>query len=210
MELVRRRSSSTPPRSRKVPVEDEWGMEAEAEYYNRKQLERAYYGEAYEGATKDWGLVDVPPGTNRVRMDGIGGGGQEITWQRYNGARRARFYADGQEYATDFGALEKAPAPSPLPAPAPRPEPPPPPPPVVRERELIITRDTGPPAPPPPKQVPRDMWTEITKDLVIKEAIDTMGYGCEETDEFFYVMEYLRYVSRFPPQLINLITHYQC
>ncbi|KAF1838193.1 hypothetical protein BDW02DRAFT_32368 [Decorospora gaudefroyi] len=39
----------------------------------------------------------------------------------------------------------------------------------------------------------KDMWTEITKDLVIREAIDSMGYSCEETDEFFYVMEYLRY-----------------
>jgi hypothetical protein len=38
------------------------------------------------------------------------------------------------------------------------------------------------------------MWTEVTKDLVIREAIDQMGYDCEETDEFFYVMEYLKYV----------------
>jgi hypothetical protein len=39
------------------------------------------------------------------------------------------------------------------------------------------------------------MWTEVTKDLVIREAIDSMGYSCEETDDFFYVMEYLKYVS---------------
>jgi len=45
------------------------------------------------------------------------------------------------------------------------------------------------------KQRKKDMWTEITKDLVIREAIDSMGYACEETDDFFYVMEYLRYVS---------------
>lgn len=43
------------------------------------------------------------------------------------------------------------------------------------------------------KQRKKDMWTEITKDLVIREAIDSMGYACEETDDFFYVMEYLRY-----------------
>ncbi|KAB2103937.1 hypothetical protein AG0111_0g7712 [Alternaria gaisen] len=43
------------------------------------------------------------------------------------------------------------------------------------------------------KQKKKDMWTEITKDLVIREAIDSMGYSCEETDDFFYVMEYLRY-----------------
>jgi hypothetical protein len=48
----------------------------------------------------------------------------------------------------------------------------------------------------------KDMWTEITKDLVIKEAIDTMGFDYEETDLFFYVMEYLRYVS--PPILPQL------
>jgi hypothetical protein len=41
----------------------------------------------------------------------------------------------------------------------------------------------------------KDMWTEVTKDLVLREAIDQMGYSCEETDDFFYVMEYLKYVS---------------
>ena len=39
------------------------------------------------------------------------------------------------------------------------------------------------------------MWTEITKDLVIKEAIEERGYEYEETDDFFYVIEYLKYVS---------------
>lgn len=39
------------------------------------------------------------------------------------------------------------------------------------------------------------MWTEITKDLVSEEAIKEVGYEFEETDEFYYVMEYLRYVS---------------
>lgn len=41
----------------------------------------------------------------------------------------------------------------------------------------------------------KDMWTEVTKDLVIKEAIDEMGYDYEETEDFFYVIDYLRYVS---------------
>ena len=40
----------------------------------------------------------------------------------------------------------------------------------------------------------RSMWTEITKDLVVKEAIEEVGYEFEETEFFFYVMEYLRYV----------------
>lgn len=38
------------------------------------------------------------------------------------------------------------------------------------------------------------LWTEVTKDLVIKEAIEESGYDYEESDEFYYVMEYLRYV----------------
>jgi hypothetical protein len=42
------------------------------------------------------------------------------------------------------------------------------------------------------------MWTEVTKDLVIREAIDQMGYSCEETEDFFYVMEYLKYVCTRP------------
>jgi hypothetical protein len=46
-------------------------------------------------------------------------------------------------------------------------------------------------------------WTEITKDLVIKEAIEESGYEYEETDGFFYVMEYLRYVSHPPPQSLS-------
>ena len=39
------------------------------------------------------------------------------------------------------------------------------------------------------------MWTEITKDLVSLEAIKERGYEYEETEKYYYVMEYLRYVS---------------
>ncbi|KAF2453997.1 hypothetical protein BDY21DRAFT_116703 [Lineolata rhizophorae] len=159
MQVSRRRSSSA-PRQRNNYDDD---IQAEADFYNRKAMERAYPGEGYNGATRDWTIVDVPPGTKRVQMDGMGGGGQEITWQRYNGVRRSKFIADDEVYATDFG----------LPAP---------------------TRDPGvPPLPGPPKPRPREMWTEITKDLVLKEALDARGYEYEETEYFFYVMEYLRY-----------------
>lgn len=151
--------------------EDE--IEAEAEYYNRKALERGYPGEAYNGATRDWALVDVPPGTERVRMQGAGGGAQEISWQRYNGTRRSKFVTGDREIDSPYGA------------PAP-----------VDDRRVAI----------PPKQVPRDMWTEITKDLVLKEAVDEMGYQYEETAEFFYVMEYLRYVSAVLLQAIDSVT----
>ncbi|OKL61238.1 hypothetical protein UA08_03849 [Talaromyces atroroseus] len=36
-------------------------------------------------------------------------------------------------------------------------------------------------------------WTEIAKDLVVREAIERMGYEFEESDHFYYVFEYLRY-----------------
>ncbi|KAF2004015.1 hypothetical protein P154DRAFT_427371, partial [Amniculicola lignicola CBS 123094] len=127
--------------------------EQEADYYNRIALERAFPGEAHNGATTDWSIVDVPPGTSRVRMDGIGGGAQEVTWQSYNGVRRSKFISGDNEITTDFGR----------------------------------------PGPEPVKSKPKDMWTEITKDLVLKDAIDAMGYECEETDQFFYVMDYLKY-----------------
>ncbi|OCK85266.1 hypothetical protein K432DRAFT_287153 [Lepidopterella palustris CBS 459.81] len=148
IERTRRRSLSAPRRRFTVNESD---LDSEAEFYNRKAMERAYMGEAYNGATKDWAIVDVPPGTNRVKMDGIGGGSQEITWQKYNGVRRSKFLSGDDEISSDIGR--------PLPSKA---------------------RST-------------DMWTEITKDLVIKEAIESMGFDYEETDYFFYVMEYLRY-----------------
>jgi hypothetical protein len=49
------------------------------------------------------------------------------------------------------------------------------------------------------------MWTELTKDLVIREAILERGYEFEETEDHFYVIEYLRYVSC--PDLIPFPTH---
>ncbi|KAI4726367.1 hypothetical protein E4T49_05894 [Aureobasidium sp. EXF-10728] len=153
VEITRSRSVSTPQRR----YDDE--IAAEAEYYNRKALERGYVGEAHNGATRDWGLVDIPPGTRRVQMDGLGGARQDITWQQYNGSRRSKFYTADEEFVTDF-------APG-LPAP---PE---------RKEEK--------------RKVAKDMWTEVTKDLVIKEAIEEMGYQYEDSEHFFYVMEYLKY-----------------
>ena len=142
----------------------------EAEYYDDIARRRGYPGEAYHGATRDWAIVDVPPGTERVRMDGAGGGEQEITWQRYNGVRRSNFYPDGgpgEGYGREVG----------------RPMPPPGAGGQIggrygRERD--------------PKE---GLWTEITKDLVSKEAIKEMGYEYEETDDFYYIMTYLGYVS---------------
>ena len=161
-------------------------LQEEAEYYNARAMDRAYIGEGHHGSTRDWAIVDVPPGTNRVAMDGAGGAHQEITWQRYNGVRRSKFMPDGFDEGYD-GALTR---PAPLPAPAPAPLPPPGPLPSAGGeigRRYGRERD--------PKE---GMWTEITKDLVVKEAIQEMGYEFEETDDFYYIISYLRYVS-LPP-----------
>ncbi|KAH0267774.1 SET domain-containing protein, partial [Aureobasidium melanogenum] len=63
--------------------------------------------------------------------------------------------------------------------------------------EEFIT-DFGPGGPAPERKEEKrkptkDMWTEVAKDLVIKEAIEEMGYQYEDSEHFFYVMEYLKY-----------------
>ncbi|KFY00378.1 hypothetical protein V490_01381 [Pseudogymnoascus sp. VKM F-3557] len=173
------------PRDRMRP------SEAEAEYYARKTDERAYIGEAYNGATKKWSIVDVPPGTERVRMDGVGGGSQEVTWQKYNGVRRSKFiperdsmgnYDRERERERDM-QIEMGRG-------------------MRREREMDGERDTlevtidrkrvsRPVA--EPRNKFGGLWTEITKDLVVREAIEEMGYDYEETEFFFYVFRYLKY-----------------
>ena len=132
---------------------------SEAEYYNRRAEERAYIGEGYNGATRDWTIVDVPPGTQRVTLDGIGGASEEITWQRYNGVRRSNFIPEREQEATETRVDRP-------------------------NRRFVADRDDN-----------SDMWTEITKDLVVREAIETIGYEFDETEYFFYIMDYLRYVS---------------
>lgn len=105
----------------------------------------------------------MPPGTEKVRMDGAGGGAQEITWQRYNGNRKSKFMSGGREVDTGYG-----------------------------DPSYSDDKRVGPPS---KSRDNRDMWTEVTKDLVLKEAVEALNYEYEETDEFFYVMEYLKYVS---------------
>lgn len=136
---------------------------AEANYYNRRATAGAPMGEAYNGATRDWSIVDVPPGTKRVTMDGAGGGSQEISWQRYNGVRRSKFVSEGEGYGSDREF---------------EPE---------RERGKVGRRYIG-----VGKKKDR-LWTEITKDLVVKEAIEKAGYEYEETEYFYYVFSHLRY-----------------
>ncbi|RMZ83571.1 hypothetical protein DV738_g1122, partial [Chaetothyriales sp. CBS 135597] len=157
-------------------------VEEEAAYYNDIANQRGYVGESYHGATRDWSLVDVPPGTRRVRMDGAGGGEQEITWQRYNGVRRSKFYPDGTPY-DPYLDTRPPPASSALaPAPAPGPSA------VAAASAGGIGVSWG-----KPRDPRNGLWTEITKDLVVKEAIKEMGYEYEETDDFYYVFKYLSY-----------------
>ncbi|ROT37578.1 hypothetical protein SODALDRAFT_325152 [Sodiomyces alkalinus F11] len=149
----------------------------EAEYITSRIDSRGRMGEAWNGATKDWAIVDVPPGTERVRMDGVGGGAAEVTWQRYNGVRRSKFIPERDEAAS---------APAPAPAPPARDSRG-----YERELEIEISRDRR--SRPAPKSKQNEMWTEITKDLVIRDAIIECGYDFEETEYFFYVMKYLKY-----------------
>lgn len=168
-------SSRPPPREHELVIRerghhhdrrDEKDIREEAEHYNRRATERGRIGEAYNGATRDWEIVDVPPGTKRVTMDGVGGGSQDISWQRYNGVRRSKFVADGEEYTSDRDLHDS-------------------------QKGRVGRRYHG------VKDRRENLWTEITKDLVIKEAIEKMGYDYEETDYFYYVIAYLRYVC--PP-----------
>jgi hypothetical protein len=56
----------------------------------------------------------------------------------------------------------------------------------------------------------KGMWTEVTKDLVVKEAIERRGYDYDESDDFFYIKDYLSYVSDYhtsamPEGLLTMI-----
>jgi hypothetical protein len=221
VDINRSRSVSSrppPPRERerersrvRVDIRDD---EDEAEHYSRKASERAYIGEAYNGATKHWAIVDVPPGTERVRMDGVGGGSEEITWQRYNGVRRSKFIPDRErmevrereperdrererieirsdrEPETRSSNLEIEISSSSKRERKPG---------VVYERDYERIEENTDRRLGPPREKPRvgdGLWTEITKDLVVREAIERMGYPFEETEFFYYVLTYLRYVSR--------------
>ena len=120
-------------------------------------------------------------------MDGVGGGGTDTNWTKYSGVRRTKFIPEREEI------------PAPLPAPRePSPQP-------TRHRESVtwdrereieidISRNRDRSSARPPPQPTKDMWTELSKDLVVREAIETMGYDYEDAADFFYVMEYLQYV----------------
>lgn len=50
-----------------------------------------------------------------------------------------------------------------------------------------------------------DRWTEVTKSLVVREAIERLGYEYEETRLFYYIFAYLKPVCI--PSLICSCSH---
>ncbi|KAK4181384.1 hypothetical protein QBC36DRAFT_97224 [Triangularia setosa] len=218
VDIERRRSISRGRRAHSAapPVID---YDDEAYEIKSRIDARGKMGEAWNGITKDWTIVDVPPGTERVRMDGAGGASAEVTWQKYSGVRRAKFIPDRDEKSVvseasttvsdvrdrnrdrDIererrlsvqiidkdrrdrdrdGDYEK-----------------------ITDRRLTISKSrTNSPAPPPPQQRRSETWTEITKDLVCREAIQEMGYEYEETEYFYYIIDFLAHEEVV--RLVNL------
>jgi hypothetical protein len=67
---------------------------------------------------------------------------------------------------------------------------------IEKTTETRLVRMPQPPPEPLPMTVTtkRDVWTEITKDLVTREAIERLGYPYEESRWHFYIMDYLQFV----------------
>ena len=70
-------------------------IQEEAEFYNKRIEERSIVGKATNGATHNLAIIDIPPGTKKIAMNGVGGGRLEVTWQSYSGVSRSKFYQDG-------------------------------------------------------------------------------------------------------------------
>jgi hypothetical protein len=87
------RRSSGRPRARSEVFGADYSEEAD--YITSRINARGQVGEAQHGRTREWTIVDVPPGTERVHMDGAGGAAADVTWARYSGVRRAKFLPDG-------------------------------------------------------------------------------------------------------------------
>lgn len=152
-----------------LEVRDERDIQEEADSLALRSTDRSYIGEAYNGATKDWAIVDVPPGTKRITMDGVGGASQEISWQRYDGARKFRFIpqTEGERFASSSEEGDETDGDQAR---------------IARRYKRVKDR--------------RDrLWTEITKNLVLKEAIERAGYEFEETEYFYYIFAFLEHVS---------------
>ncbi|EGS22976.1 uncharacterized protein CTHT_0014550 [Thermochaetoides thermophila DSM 1495] len=199
-----RRAHSAAP-----PIIDHSSSSSDEEYEITSRIgARSRPGEAIGGSTRNWTIIDVPPGTERVRMDGAGGASAEVTWSKYSGVRRTRWIPDRDEEKDKDSIVSSTTTTT-----------------TVSERErgrvrsrsrdrrvsvsinldknddrrelevekvtdrrIVRASSTNPPA----KRQP-ETWTEITKDLVCREAIEQLGYEYEETDWFYYIVEYLSY-----------------
>ncbi|KAH6630425.1 hypothetical protein B0J18DRAFT_101573 [Chaetomium sp. MPI-SDFR-AT-0129] len=196
VDIERRRSVSRARRAHSAapPARE---FDEEAYEITNKINSRGKMGEAWNGITKDWSIVDVPPGTERVRMDGAGGASAEVDWTKYSGVRRTKFIPEREERGSAVSSTTSF---TELRAPE-----------HNRERRLsvqIVDKDRDVEiekvtdrritlrGSSPPRRDP-ETWTEITKDLVIREAIEELGYQFEETEFFFYIVEYLAYVRTF-------------
>lgn len=147
---------------------------------------RGRMGEAYGGATRDWTIVDVPPGTERVRMTGAGGGATDTAWSKYSGVRRTQFVPGPGSSGSNLLAPAPAPHRSRRKSLGAR----------DRDRELEVQIDIDRRRSRTPQPPVRDnMWTELSKDLVNREAIERLGYEYEDAPGRYYVMMYLQYVS---------------
>ncbi|KAL5606574.1 hypothetical protein BROUX41_002976 [Berkeleyomyces rouxiae] len=136
------------------------------------------FGEAVDGITQDWSIVEVPPGTKRIRMDGAGGASAEVTWRRHSGARRARLVLDSKDEADHaLGPASRTKSRGPDGR--------------RRDRERDRKRDDVTIAVKPSRRQRAERWTEIAKELVSRSALRARGYSFKETDLFFHVSDYV-------------------
>ncbi len=166
------------------------GRSSEGAYIAGRIDARGRMGEARGGATRDWELVDVPPGTERVRMDGVGGGRTDTTWSKYSGERQTKFLPDGgaalapapilkKKHDSRSGERRLSVAV------------------VDRDTEIDIERRRRHRSRSRPKVVaPRDTWTEVSRSLVSREALERLGYPFEESKHYYYIMMFLPSVRR--------------
>ena len=156
-------------------VESRNKIKAKAGYQDRWVALHGYSEEPWSTATKKRELADIPPGTKSVSTDVSGEGRQEITWDRYHGERRDKFYTGDRARQEDWTGVHYPPARKSL-----------------SEMGEVPGNTSADLFQRPTSKDRR--WTEVRKDLVEKEAIEKEGYEYKETDEYFYIMEYLRYV----------------
>ncbi|OAA54177.1 hypothetical protein ISF_08404 [Cordyceps fumosorosea ARSEF 2679] len=210
---IRRRSRS---RSRHRGYHDDdlgiYDSDSDSDYRNRLRVDvaprrarsmmgRSSEGERIASRIDARGRMGEARGAERVRMDGAGGARTDTTWTRYSGERRTKFLPDG---SAAVGAV-----PAPILKNAPREGT------KARERRLsvaVVDRDTEIDIEQrrrrrrsrsrPGVVAPRDTWTEVSRSLVSREAMDRLGYPYQESKHYYYIMMFLP--SDAVSELMNL------